>query len=96
MVDNDMTDRRGERIKFTNVTSNFTTIEDANGNVFIRQKKGKWIEGRYGYECSECGKRALQDFDINPFTLQREYHDVRSNFCPNCGANNMRGEKLDE
>lgn len=41
--------------------------------------RGKWIdhqEGRWIYaKCSECGT----------------VHDVKSNFCPNCGAD-MRGE----
>ena len=61
------------------------------------RKKGKWIDEKINSYtsrtyCSECGKSA-------PFIYKSDDHygnhahgeDVRTNFCPNCGAD-MRGE----
>ena len=53
----------------------FTVIEDDLPAADVRPVvRGKWIdhqEGRWIYvKCSECGT----------------VHDVKSNFCPNCGA----------
>ena len=46
----------------------------------IRRNRGEWIDGRNGYQCSEC--------KYIPHRGEREF----MNFCPNCGAD-MRGEE---
>lgn len=65
-------------------------IADHNGNKreFVPKKRGEWVDhtipgGTKRYVCSYCGKNAM--FDLN------KWDQIRSNFCPNCGAD-MRGE----
>lgn len=45
------------------------------------RRKGRWINKDVGWVCSECGADAMTEGD---------YRQVRSNYCPNCGA------KMDE
>ena len=45
----------------------------------VTQKSGKWIETEYHrWRCSVCREKGMSDWD--------NIHDVRTNFCPNCGA----------
>lgn len=40
---------------------------------------GHWIETEYHHwRCSVCREKGMSDWD--------NIHDVRTNFCPNCGA----------
>lgn len=52
------------------------------------ERKGKWIYNPYYvcYECSECGEQALEKFTVNERTLDRDYDEVLSKFCPYCGS----------
>lgn len=45
-------------------------------------KRGKWIEKKDGFACSNCRKKAGSQYGIRGAYL--------SNFCPNCGS------KMDE
>lgn len=49
--------------------------------------KGRWVQKEsdlsWWYECSECGESPLFD----PYE-----HEVRSSFCPWCGADMRQGE----
>ena len=47
---------------------------------------GHWVNGYKSFNCSVCGKIA---YSWNHFG---EYIQVKSNFCPNCGAD-MRGKE---
>jgi len=50
--------------------------------------KGHWVPAKGGGVCcSECGKYALDEADGRYISVS-----VKSNFCPNCGAD-MRGEQ---
>lgn len=45
----------------------------------VTQKSGKWIETEYHrWRCSVCREKGTSEWD--------NIHDVRTNFCPNCGA----------
>ena len=45
----------------------------------VTQKSGKWIETEYHrWKCSVCREKGMSEWD--------NIHDVRTNFCPNCGA----------
>jgi len=61
----------GERAAYITAISEIEALLAADVRPVVR---GKWIghqEGRWIYaKCSECGT----------------VHDVKSNFCPNCGA----------
>lgn len=49
----------------------------------VTQKSGKWIETEYHrWRCSVCREKGMSEWD--------NIHNVRTNFCPNCGAD-MRG-----
>ncbi|MBQ1293186.1 MAG: hypothetical protein IIY21_04065 [Clostridiales bacterium] len=49
----------------------------------LKQKSGKWIETEYHrWRCSVCREKGMSEWD--------NIHDVRTNFCPDCGAD-MRG-----
>ena len=67
-------------IKIARFTFNCETIEDANGTVFRKERKGKWIDlGKdmnIRWQCSECGRKDTQIY----------------NYCPSCGAD-MREEE---
>ena len=56
----------------------------------IRPRKGEWCKQNDDYydwyECSECGYGSEGEMQYSS-----EY-DVRTNFCPNCGAD-MRGDE---
>ena len=42
-------------------------------------KTGHWIETEYHrWKCSVCREKGMSEWD--------NIHDVRTNFCPNCGA----------
>jgi DNA-directed RNA polymerase subunit RPC12/RpoP len=45
----------------------------------LKQKKGHWIETEYHrWRCSVCREKGMSEWD--------NIHDVRTNFCPDCGA----------
>ena len=53
------------------------------GHKDAEQKSGKWIETEYHrWRCSVCREKGMSEWD--------NIHDVRTNFCPDCGAD-MRG-----
>lgn len=65
------------------------TFEDAFQQTVCEQRlycsarpKGEWLPDAGGYQCNKCFDHALE---INGI-------EIRSNFCPNCGAD-MRGEE---
>ena len=62
------------------------------------QKTGKWICDKYYavHVCSKCGKQALETYEVNPFTLDRDYDEVLSEYCPHCGARMLEVEDEDE
>lgn len=55
---------------------------------------GKWTVDNYGFTvCSACKSHALQD--MCGCVVNRQLQQIKSHFCPNCGAD-MRGGKTDE
>ena len=67
-------------------------IEDIPAADVRPMKRGKWELDNDGLPvCSECGEVALQRLFINLPKLIPDIRMMRSNFCPNCGAD-MRGE----
>ena len=55
------------------------------GQKSVERPTGHWVNGYKSFNCSVCGKIA---YSWNHFG---EYIQVKSNFCPNCGAD-MRKE----
>ncbi len=51
---------------------------------------GRWFMRGGIFRCSECDSKALLKIDSNVGGC-REYTHIRSNYCPNCGAD-MRGD----
>ena len=52
----------------------------------VTQKSGKWLETEYHrWRCSVCREKGMSEWD--------NIHNVRTNFCPNCGAK-MEGEDV--
>ena len=52
------------------------------------RQTGEWKVNNYGeHVCPICGHYALYDEDHD-----NDYHEVQSNFCPNCGED-LRGDK---
>lgn len=52
-----------------------------NGDVIGEpsRRKGHWIETEYHrWRCSICREKGMSEWD--------NIHNVRTNFCPNCGA----------
>ena len=75
MIVGNIIDPLAPKIHFKKNTFDCETIEDAVGNVFVKQKTGEWIEysdnyGHSSYFCSRCGTQEGKP----------------SGFCPNCGA----------
>ena len=58
------------------------------GSTSVEPRTGKWAYDKYYavHVCSECDKQALEEYTINPRTLDRDYDEVLSNYCPNCGV----------
>ena len=54
----------------------------------VKPKTGKWLYDKYYavHVCSECDKQALEEYTVNPHTLDRDYDEVLSSYCPNCGV----------
>ncbi len=53
------------------------------GNEMAKQPKpktGKWVGEEYWYMCSEC------QFDCPHFIRDWNYEQVRTQYCPHCGA----------
>lgn len=67
-------------------------------SVQTERKRGKWIYNPYYvcYECSECGEQVLEEFTVNPRTLDRDYDEVLSEYCPHCGSRMLEVENEDE
>ena len=74
-----------------------TMTDNENARIFrmmmdevpaAKYEKGKWIYDKYYavHVCSECDEQALEEYTVNPSTLDRDYDEVLSNYCPNCGA----------
>ena len=63
-------------------------------NVDISTKpKGEWENDSDNLPiCNKCGEIALQRIFVKMPHLIQDVQMVRSNYCPNCGAD-MRGEK---
>lgn len=62
------------------------------------QKTGRWIYNPYYvcYECSECGEQALEKFTVNERTLDRDYDEVLSEYCPHCGSRMLEIEEEED
>ena len=60
----------------------------------IGRKTGKWIYDKYYavHVCSECDEQALEEYTVNPRTLDRDYDEVLSNYCPHCGSRMIKVE----
>lgn len=52
-------------------------------------RRGKWVDMGDFISCSSCNATRLKEFEIDYGKVKRR--DVRTNFCPNCGAD-MRKE----
>lgn len=75
-------DPSAPNVEFKNITFDCKTIKDADGNVFVRQETGEWVnedgtpsKALYSLYCSECG----------------EWSEYRGKFCLWCGAK-MEGD----
>jgi len=52
-------------------------------------KAGHWIETEYHrWKCSVCREKGMSEWD--------NIHDVRTNFCPNCGCRMVEPQKRSE
>lgn len=62
------------------------------------QKTGKWLYDKYYlvHECSECKEQALEEFTVNPRTLDRDYDEVLSEYCPHCGSRMLEVENEED
>lgn len=49
-------------------------------------KHGKWIMRGGKFRCSECDEKALKKDIGGTGGFSYEYEQVKSNYCPNCGA----------
>ena len=49
-------------------------------------KHGKWIMRGGKFRCSECDEKALKKDIGGTGGFSHEYEQVKSDFCPNCGA----------
>ena len=79
---------QSQHIKFQNIYFKCKSIEDAGGAIFVRRKKGEWLElsnSNHNYICSLCG-RMLVGVTDGKNRVAKEYP-----FC-HCGAD-MRGEQ---
>lgn len=73
-------------IKIARITFNCETIEDADGTIYRKERKGKWIyegiRGRFpACRCSVCGSIENADWAV----IQDG-----ANFCPHCGADMIK------
>lgn len=52
-----------------------------------KRKTAKWLYDKYYlvHVCSECDQQALEEYTVNPRTLDRDYDEVLSEYCPHCG-----------
>ena len=62
------------------------------------RKMGKWLYDKYYlvHVCSECDEQALEEYTVNPHTLDRDYDEVLSEYCPHCGSRMLEIEDEDE
>jgi hypothetical protein len=68
-----------------------TTPKGKKINFVKERPQGEWINDSDDLPvCKECGEVALQRVCVKVPQLIQTVHMVRSNFCPNCGAD-MRG-----
>ena len=51
----------------------------------LHEKNGKWITRGGWFRCSECDKKTLLKESGGTGGFY-EYEQVKSNYCPNCGA----------
>jgi hypothetical protein len=59
----------------------------ANGVPYEERPQGEWIIDNDNLPvCKECGEVALQRVFVKMPHLIQEVRMVKSNFCPNCGA----------
>ncbi len=58
-------------------------------DVIEKIRKGKWIMRGGWFRCSECDQKALLKESDGTGGFY-EYEQVKSNYCPNCGAKMMR------
>lgn len=74
-------DVQSPHIKFYNIYFKCKSIEDAGGAIFVKRKKGRWLEyiPEHG-KCPFCGNQV----DL--------LGGKANNFCGECGAD-MRGEQ---
>ena len=61
-------------------------------------KTGKWVYDKYYavHVCSECDEQALEEYTVNPRTLDRDYDEVLSEYCPHCGSRMLEIEDEEE
>ena len=66
----------------------FVDAVDTAIEALQEQKTGKWLYDKYYlvHVCSECDEQALEEYTVNPRTLDRDYDEVLSEYCPHCGS----------
>lgn len=68
------------------------------GRLPSEEKTGKWIYDKYYlvHVCSECDEQALEEYTVNPRTLDRDYDEVLSEYCPHCGSRMLEIEEEED
>lgn len=62
------------------------------------EKTGKWLYDKHYlvHVCSECDEQALEEYTVNPHTLDRDYDEVLSEYCPHCGSRMLEIEEEED
>jgi hypothetical protein len=61
---------------------------------YRKQSEGEWVQGIDNSKvCSICGKEPL--YTASGTVFATTFYRVKSNYCPNCGANMKGGEQND-
>lgn len=72
-------------IKFARFAFNCETIEDADGTIFHKERKGRWLNDRGLYRCSSCNQLWTEWWVISK-PIERMKKECP--YCPMCGSYN--------